>query len=263
MRRGAVFFDYDGTLVDKAQGVPAPTSTTKAAVGKLRENGYLAVLCTGRPLSYLPDNAQELPLDGWITTNGAYAKMGDTVLFNEIIDQKIAHSLMETCERLKVSYALEGQDACYFRAFSDVFEGFLNRFDICTEKFYPIEQMRDWKANKIMTAYDEESQQIRLEQAFDSEFVFDRHSLFTSCDVSRKGVNKGTGLLQFLARLGIPPENAYAIGDSDNDLEMMRAAGTGIAMAQHSPRMGEAADYITDSVANDGAVKALAHFKLI
>lgn len=258
-----MFFDYDGTLVDKAQGVSAPTNATKAAIGKLRANGYLAVLCTGRPLSYLPDNAEELPFDGWIMTNGAYAKLGNTVLFNEMIDEKIARSLMETCERLHISYALEGQDACYFRAFSDVFEGFLNRFDIRTDKFYPIEQMQDWKANKIMTAYDEESRQIRLEQAFGGEFVFDRHSHFTSCDVSRKGVNKGTGVLQFLARLEIPRENAYAIGDSDNDLEMMHAAGTGIAMAQHSPRMSSAADYITDSVANDGVAKALAHFKLI
>ncbi len=263
MHRGAVFFDYDGTLVDKAQGVPNPTSATKAAISKLKENGYLAVLCTGRPLSYLPDNADELLFDGWITTNGAYAKMGDTVLFNEIVDEKLARSLIETCEQLNISYALEGQDACYFRAFSGVFERFLKRFDIRTDSFYPIEQMQGWKANKIMTAYDEESQQVQLEQAFGGEFVFDRHSLFTSCDVSRQGVNKGTGVRQFLARIDISPENAYAIGDSDNDLEMMRAAGTGIAMAQHSPRMSSAADYITDSVANDGVAKALAHFKLI
>jgi hydroxymethylpyrimidine pyrophosphatase-like HAD family hydrolase len=49
---------------DKAQGVSAPHNATKAAIGKLRANGYLAVLCTGRPLSYLPDNAEELPFDG-------------------------------------------------------------------------------------------------------------------------------------------------------------------------------------------------------
>lgn len=263
MLQGAVFFDYDGTLADKAQGVSAPTAGTKDAIQQLKRNGYLAVLCTGRSFSYVPENAKELAFDAYITTNGAYAQMDGKVLFNELLEEDLVRSFIKVCDRMKISYALERQDICYYRAHSPMYEGWVKRFDLCTEKMYPIEQMKTWIFNKMMIAYDKESQIIELEREFGDRLVFDRHAQFTSSDVSRKGVNKGTGIQQFLARLDLSPEQAYAIGDSDNDLEMIRFAGTGIAMGQHSPRLGKVADYITDSVANDGVAKALMHFRLV
>lgn len=263
MWQGAVFFDYDGTLVDKERGVPAPTARTKEALSRLKENQYLKVLCTGRPMAYIPQDAKELEFDAWITTNGAYAQMDGKALFNHLLDKESVTCFMKACERLKISYTLEGQDACYYQIFSPIFQKWTERFQISTKNMYPIEQIKFWSLNKMMIVFDEEDQFLQLQREFGDRFVFDRHALFTSSDVSRKGINKGTGVKQFLAHLNLSDGQTYAIGDSDNDLEMIKFAKTGIAMGQHSPRLGRAADYITDNVANDGVAKALEHFHLV
>ena len=60
---------------------------------------------------------------------------------------------------------------------------------------------------------------------------------------------KGRGLLRFAAGLGIPVKNTFAAGDSENDISMIEAAGTGIAMKngiEATPRLKDAADIITD-----------------
>lgn len=53
-----------------------------------------------------------------------------------------------------------------------------------------------------------------------------------------------------------------AIGDNDNDAEMVAWAGLGVAMAGASPAVKEAADYIAPSVEEDGAAEAIERFVL-
>ena len=71
--RGIVFFDYDGTLADKKEGIYLPTKTTIEAIKRLRENKYLTVLATGRALCYVPDMG--IDFGGYVTSNGAYAEI--------------------------------------------------------------------------------------------------------------------------------------------------------------------------------------------
>ena len=58
-------------------------------------------------------------------------------------------------------------------------------------------------------------------------------------------------------------EDAVAIGDGDNDIEMIRYAGTGVAMGNGSPWVKEIADYVTDSIEKDGLWKAFSHLGLL
>ena len=48
--KGAVFFDYDGTLTDKDAGLFVPSPKTVEAIKRLQKNGYAACLATGRSL---------------------------------------------------------------------------------------------------------------------------------------------------------------------------------------------------------------------
>ena len=54
-----------------------------------------------------------------------------------------------------------------------------------------------------------------------------------------------------------------AFGDGENDMEMLRFAGIGVAMGNSSDPVKAAADYVTDTVDNDGIEKALRHFGMI
>ena len=68
---------------------------------------------------------------------------------------------------------------------------------------------------------------------------------------------------QFLKEHGLEQSESMAFGDGENDMEMLRYAGIGVAMGNSSDKVKEAADYVTDSVDNDGIEKALLHFGLI
>lgn len=71
------------------------------------------------------------------------------------------------------------------------------------------------------------------------------------------GVNKGEGLRQLCALLQIDPARVLAIGDNDNDIPLLQAAGVGVAMGNGSPGLKAIADWIAPSIEADGAAVAL------
>jgi hydroxymethylpyrimidine pyrophosphatase-like HAD family hydrolase len=58
------------------------------------------------------------------------------------------------------------------------------------------------------------------------------------------GVSKGNALIEAAGRLGVPMEEVIAIGDQDNDVSMIKAAGLGAAVANAVPGARSAADYV-------------------
>ena len=83
------------------------------------------------------------------------------------------------------------------------------------------------------------------------------------CDINLKGISKATGIRRICGIMGISMEETIAFGDDRNDLEMIREAGTGVAMGNAIDLVKNAADYVTDSCEDLGVVKALRHFDLI
>ena len=69
--------------------------------------------------------------------------------------------------------------------------------------------------------------------------------------------------LKALAHMGHGRANTFAFGDSENDLSMAPAVETFVAMGNALPGVKAAADYVTDSVQNDGVATALARFGLL
>ena len=81
--KGAVFFDIDGTLIELARGIHLPPPSAAEGVARLRENGYLTAIATGRAEAYIPD--LKLEIDCIVSCNGAVVtKDGETVLSRTI-----------------------------------------------------------------------------------------------------------------------------------------------------------------------------------
>ena len=79
-------------------------------------------------------------------------------------------------------------------------------------------------------------------------------------EVIPRSIDKGQGLRAACDALGIEPAEAIAFGDSENDIPMLRAAGTGVAMANAAEEVKAAADWITLSNNDNGIAAALRHF---
>ena len=73
----------------------------------------------------------------------------------------------------------------------------------------------------------------------------------------QKGMTKQQTILKLLKHLNISPQEMIAIGDGENDIDMLKMAGLAIAMGNASDQVKEVADMITDSNDNSGVGKAL------
>ena len=75
--------------------------------------------------------------------------------------------------------------------------------------------------------------------------------------LKHRDVNKGTGLIKIASVMGLKPENFAALGDSDNDLHMFKAAGLSLAVGNAVPEVKAAADYVSEKPYGEGAAEAL------
>ncbi|MNP36131.1 Sugar phosphatase YidA [compost metagenome] len=76
------------------------------------------------------------------------------------------------------------------------------------------------------------------------------------------GVDKGTSLHHLSQQLGIEQHEVIAIGDSYNDLAMIKFAGLGVAMGNAPDDIKQIASYVTDSNMEDGVAKVVEKFIL-
>ena len=76
-------------------------------------------------------------------------------------------------------------------------------------------------------------------------------------EVADRQAGKRTGLAFFTELLGLKREETAAFGDADNDIDMIRYAGYGIAMANASEACKQAADFVTGHHDEDGVAEGL------
>ncbi|MFI3230317.1 MAG: Cof-type HAD-IIB family hydrolase [bacterium] len=86
-----------------------------------------------------------------------------------------------------------------------------------------------------------------------SVFISSKHCL----DIVAEGVSKGSALAEYADILGINTDQTIAIGDSENDIEMLKTAGVSIAMGNSSQDVKDVCDIITEDNNNGGVAIAL------
>lgn len=84
----------------------------------------------------------------------------------------------------------------------------------------------------------------------------------SSMEITHRDATKGNAIRQLSRLLNIPTEQIMAIGDSGNDVSMLRMAGLGVAMGDAPDFVKESADAVTDTNAHDGAAAAIEKYVL-
>ena len=118
------------------------------------------------------------------------------------------------------------------------------------------------KLNKILVI-DHNTQLIEdlikeLQTKYPQLYIVKSQPIF--CEIANKQATKGNAIKFLANKLGFTEKEVMAIGDQNNDIEMVVTAGIGVAMGNGTAEIKAKADYITDTVHNDGFVKAVNKF---
>lgn len=92
-----------------------------------------------------------------------------------------------------------------------------------------------------------------------------KHEVFgdlEECAVTSAEATKEIALARLCADLQIAPERVLAIGDSRNDVPMLRWAGIGVAMGNASPEIQREVGLVTGDCRDDGAAEAIRRYAL-
>lgn len=81
-------------------------------------------------------------------------------------------------------------------------------------------------------------------------------------EVMKKGSSKGNAVKKLAEFFGLTADEVMCIGDSENDISMLKFAGIGVAMGNATSDVKEVADYITDDNGNGGVGKAIKKYVL-
>ena len=111
MGRKAIFFDIDGTLWDEKFQIP---DSTREAFCRLKENGHLTFICTGRTMSYIQDERLlSLGFDGIVAGCGTYVEKGKEVLFYKKIEPEVLKHTLGVLQPFHYPVVLEGREHLY------------------------------------------------------------------------------------------------------------------------------------------------------
>ena len=252
----AAFFDVDGTLLShKTKGIPA---SARAAVAALRAKGIKCIVATGRQMSEM----RKLPIadtdfDGYITLNGQLILDGEKrVLSGVPITGRVKEFLVDCFREHRFPALLVEQERVYLNYLSDHVRA--TQAAISS----PVPPFGEYTGEPVyqVCAYLRPGEEGILDPIM-GQCVATRWN-YGGLDIIAQGGGKVRGISRYLEETGILPEETIAFGDGENDIEMLKFAGIGVAMGNAEPVVKAAADYVTADIDEDGIVKALCHFGL-
>jgi len=265
--RKLIALDLDGTLLTSEKKI---TERTRKALEDAWEAGVEPVVVTGRPLSGLPEELEEIPQIRFaITSNGAVTTDLHTgkVLRSFLIRPSEAARIIPIPEQAEWIYSvfIDGMGYCNASAYTQLREHFtgtvldryVQRSRRKTDDMRSLVQSSDGVENIWIVCDSPEkasSLGARIREHLNLQIF---RTAPNDIEVGAPGADKGTALEDLYHSLKIRKEHVFAIGDNHNDLPMLQAAGTAIAMGNASGEIQGIADRITDTNDQDGVAKVL------
>ncbi|MDR0378101.1 MAG: Cof-type HAD-IIB family hydrolase [Spirochaetaceae bacterium] len=284
MNKTLIFLDIDGTL---AMYNRVPRSAARAC-RRARQNGRLLYICTGRSRSQISPGILKLGFDGVVSSGGACIEVFEgaggkdpKVLYHAVFERTLLDRLTVYLDGYKTPYMFElsGKTAAgpYFKPWFDAFYARKPRnFRAFMEKnimrILLRGMIRDgpYSRDDVRKVVFMETPGLRFEDVrreFQGECELFRNSIpvegVTGGEISPAGVHKGAALDRVRDYYGIPRENTFALGDSDNDRTMLERAGLGVAMGNAHESLKRIAGDVTAPIEKDGLAAAFKKHGLI
>ncbi len=256
-----IALDIDGTLLNSELKL---TQANKEAVEKVLESGKHAVLCTGRCLSEIRGLLQEMPQIRYlICENGSCVydiKYDHTVHIAPVPDEEIRF-VLELMKKERVAIQAFCENQSYINKPNDEwmiacrvgnYREFFNKASIWDPKLFDRYYERPFRIEKINLYLENERDRKRILECLKGRKLKTVPSFGYMIEVVSERADKGVGLEKLCEYLKIDISETIAMGDSANDVEVLRAAGFSVAMGNACPEAKAAADMVTVDCDHDG-----------
>ena len=253
--------DIDGTIADwKGQFSPA----VRNCINKLKAAGIKIVLVTGRMHSSAIHVAKDLELDTpLISYQGGLVKDFDgKILYRKNLNSDYAKEIIVWARENNIHINLYIDDKLYVENDDEIIKYYVDgkhiEYTVCSFDDLEIENVNKILAIDIKDAERVSSWVEELKKKYPDLYIVKSTPYY--CEIGSLEAKKSLGV-KFLCDLwGIKREEVLTIGDQDNDIDLVQSGGVGVAMGNGTDELKKHADYITDTVENDGFVKAVEKF---
>lgn len=254
--------DIDGTIIDWELGDFTPA--VKQCIKKLKTSGVKVVLVTGRMHCATNHIVRELELDTPVISyqGGLIKDIDGTTLYQQNLPTKYAMEVINWAKNNDIHINLYIDDKLYVEKDNDFVKKYTDGkfvpYTVC-----PFETLKIENVNKILAIDYNNAEKVtkwveELQQKFPELYIVKSTPFF--CEIGSPNAKKSLGV-EFLAKKWqLKKEEILTIGDQNNDIELLKAGGIKIAMGNGTPELKECADFITDTVQNDGFVTAIETF---
>ena len=251
-----IMCDIDGTLLT-SEG-KASTKTINE-IKRVRDNGILVGLATGRSVDSVEIGLQKWGLNGLIDIimgmNGIHIK--DNILHNEktshLLEDKYIKEIIDIYKDMDVNFAIydDGyfktlRDDCHIKTLSDL--------DKLPYKVVDFDKFLTKAHNKLIIICDKENMPV-VQQRCDeikSDYYYGIQTASILFEFMNPNISKSKGLQTIMEDHGLTMDNLLTFGDANNDYDMIRDSGLGVAMANGSEKTKSVADVIVDDNDHDG-----------
>lgn len=261
--QSVIFFDIDGTLVTEDARAIIPQST-REAIELTRKKGNLTFINSGRTAFNISERVKALGFDGYICGCGTYIEYEGETIFSRTIPQEECRKIAELMRKCNVTPVYEHSKGYFFDDKAPMTDGLREFLDVFVDSGIDISgrvEDDDFGFDKFVIWINPKSDMELFRKEIGKSFsIIDRGGGFY--ENVPLGYSKATGIDMVLKKLGISIDNAYAIGDSMNDLPMLEAVPNSIAMGG-AENIYPYVSYITSPIEEDGIKNALLHFNLI
>lgn len=265
MNRKIAFFDIDGTITSEIDG-SIPDSTV-LAIRQARANGHLMFINTGRCFQNVEKRFRDIGFDGYVCGCGTniYCNGKDALYISQ--SHETIMQILRAARETNVDILFESRkEVCFDMTRPLQHPGALRHYRDFIERNYNMPEDLEnpnFFCDKFVIWYETAKQLEEFRKVSDKWFeCIDRGGTFR--EFVPHGYSKATGIQFILDYYNIPKKDAYAFGDSNNDLPMLSYLKNSIAMGNALPQsLFQEVSYVTAKASEDGIAKALRHFEFI
>ena len=260
-------FDLDGTLLKEDKTLSAETLRT---IERVLDRGVEIVLASGRSRGIIPRELLDNPRIRYvISCNGAviWDLREDRAIAESLLDFDSARAILHEARNYDCVREASVEGMMYVGAgdveteIALIFPGLRERMHTLRSIVPDVEDFfvsRGVGAEKLLFFFHTPEAREPLRRWIAARYDFELTSSHPlALEVNAPGISKGAALRQIAAHLGVARENVFAIGDSENDGEMISFAGTGVAMGNAEAAVLRLTRLVTADNESGGAAQAM------